>query len=162
MNHEVQQIVDLFNEVAAGHYQEWKTTKGNTQQSERDYTEIFAMCIEECGFQHNQAASQKPKDFHVYTDNGEVDIELKKINTKTGGYMLNDTIPDNDTYYVMINIARENTIVMSGEEVKGEQVEVIAEYKQELEDIKAKYRAKLKGSRWYIHARPSFTFYPHR
>lgn len=162
MEHCVKQIVDLFNELADGHYHEWKTTRGNTQQSERDYTEIFAMCIEECGFQHNQAASQKPKDFHIYTETGELDIELKKVNTKNGGYMLNDTLPDDDTFYVFINIERETTIFMTGKEMKGEQYQELAEYKQELEDIKAKYRGKLKGTRWYIHARPSFSFYAHR
>ena len=128
MEHCVEQIVDLFNQLADGHYHEWKTTRGNTQQSERDYTEIFAMCIEECGFQHNQAASQKPKDFHIYTETGELDIELKKVNTKNGGYMLNDTLPDDDTFYVFINVERETTIFMTGKEMKGEQYQELAEY----------------------------------
>ena len=86
-----------------------KTTKGNTQQNERIYIEKLKGILTECGCTFEQAGSQQSKDFRniQHPDyEGSLNIEAKM--TKGMNIMANDTLPAEDTYYIVFFTGNKN------------------------------------------------------
>ena len=75
-----------------------KTTKGNTQNSERYSIDFFKRVLESLSLDYNIAGSQQSKDFRN-VGNIDLDIEIKKTDNLT--IFFNDTLPNENIYYII-------------------------------------------------------------
>ena len=76
-----------------------KTSKGNTQTSERVVIQKIKEVLDELELSYEEAGSQQSKDFRNVGEIG-LDIEVKKTDTTT--IYFNDTCPSTDIYYIII------------------------------------------------------------
>lgn len=76
-----------------------KTTKGNTQNSERVVIQKIKEVFDELKLTYEEAGSQQSKDFRNVGGIG-LDIEIKKTDNTT--IYFNDTCPSADIYYIVI------------------------------------------------------------
>ena len=79
-------------------YNKCKTTGGNTQNAERIYISEIKKVFDSMNIDYECASSQKAKDIRIKSP--QINIECKKTDSTT--IMLNDTLPDKDTYYLYI------------------------------------------------------------
>lgn len=76
-----------------------KTSKGNTQNSERIVIQKIKEVLDELELTYDEAGSQQSKDFRNVGGIG-LDIEIKKTDNTT--IYFNDTCPSPDIYYIII------------------------------------------------------------
>lgn len=76
-----------------------KTSKGNTQNSERTVIQKIKEVLDELNLTYDEAGSQQSKDFRNVGGIG-LDIEIKK--TDNSNIYFNDTCPSSDIYYIII------------------------------------------------------------
>jgi len=76
-----------------------KTTKGNTQSSERVVIQKIKEVLDELKLTYEEAGSQQSKDFRNVGGIG-LDIEIKKTDNTI--IYFNDTCPSADIYYIVI------------------------------------------------------------
>jgi hypothetical protein len=76
-----------------------KTTKGNTQNSERIVIQKIKEVLDELKLTYEEAGSQQSKDFRNVGGIG-LDIEIKKTDNTI--IYFNDTCPCSDIYYIII------------------------------------------------------------
>ena len=76
-----------------------KTTKGNTQNSERIVIQKIKEVLDELKLTYEEAGSQQSKDFRNI-GGISLDIEVKKTDNTT--IYFNDTCPSKDIYYIII------------------------------------------------------------
>ena len=76
-----------------------KTTKGNTQNSERVVIQKIKEVLDELVLTYEEAGSQQSKDFRNVGGIG-LDIEIKKTDNTI--IYFNDTCPSSEIYYIII------------------------------------------------------------
>jgi len=76
-----------------------KTTKGNTQNSERVVIQKIKEIFDKLNLSYEEAGSQQSKDFRNVGGIG-LNIEIKKTDNTT--IYFNDTCPSEDIYYIVI------------------------------------------------------------
>ena len=76
-----------------------KTSKGNTQNSERVVIQKIKEVLDQLQLTYEEAGSQQSKDFRNVGGIG-LDIEIKKTDNTT--IYFNDTCPNSDIYYIII------------------------------------------------------------
>jgi len=76
-----------------------KTTKGNTQISERAIIQKISAILCDMGLGYSEAGSQQSKDFRDVGNTG-LNIEVKKTDSES--IYFNDTCPCKDIYYVVL------------------------------------------------------------
>lgn len=152
------------------------TTNGDTQDTERSIVEVFEENLKEADYCYKKAPSQKPYDFRICLDKDVKDtederfkkmrqnvnqknyhlvdlindlllIELKK--TQSGTVILNDTIPQSDSFYVIINLKKNEIGLWRGRDIvvalekrmreKGAIKNNIYEYEKDIKTLKEKY-----------------------
>lgn len=97
---------ELFNRIkakvlariTADHIATYKTSKGDTQKSERRVIADVKGILDEENLTYDEAGSQQPKDFRNVGGIG-LDIEVKKTDSET--VVFNDTCPSKDVYYLV-------------------------------------------------------------
>lgn len=97
---------ELFNRIkakvltrfTADHIASYKTSKGDTQNSERRVIADVKSILNEENLTYKEAGSQQPKDFRNVGGIG-LDIEVKKTDSET--VVFNDTCPAKDVYYLV-------------------------------------------------------------
>lgn len=90
-------------------WEEIETKNGNTQKAERIYMyHIRRSITDEGGVITETTGSQKPKDIRSVKYpgiKGTFDYEGKKINSNSGNFCLNDTLPEGDNvYYIFLRV----------------------------------------------------------
>ena len=128
-----------------------KTTKSNTQQNERIYIEKLKSILTDCGCTFQQAGSQQSKDFRniQHADfEGSLNIEAKM--TKGMNIMANDTLPSEDTFYIVFftgnKTFKPQFFWKQGNEFTSNNGWE-KEYLNEIATIKKKYCTKSNGKR---------------
>ncbi len=120
------------------------TKNGDTQNTERNLIDVFEETLKEFGFTYKKASSQKPYDFRICLDKSIKDpennifkskrelinkqsyssvdlindillMELKK--TQSNNVILNDTIPQQDSFYVITNIKKKEIGLWAGGDI---------------------------------------------
>ena len=81
-----------------------RTTKGNTQVSERIVITKMKEIFDEMGLTYQEAGSQQSKDFRNIGGVG-LNIEIKKTDNTT--IYFNDTCPSEDIYYIIMFTGKE-------------------------------------------------------
>lgn len=81
-----------------------KTTKGNTQISERAIIQKISAILRDMGLSYAEAGSQQSKDFRDVGNTG-LNIEVKKTDSES--IYFNDTCPCKDIYYVVLFTGKE-------------------------------------------------------
>lgn len=171
-----------------------RTESGDTQNTERDIVYIFEETLKEFGYCYKKASSQKPYDFRVCLDQSIMDtenewfkhqrhlvnskeydtldltndlllLELKK--SQTGSVILNDTVPQPDSFYVIMNLkkrkAKSEIGLWRGQDVidalekkmadcNAESTDIY-EYQEEVMNLRAKY-----GKAFYPRLNLSFKY----
>lgn len=100
MLHHIQQSIS--QNITTEWISSLKTNNGDTQQNERIYIEKLEKILTNCGCTFQQAGSQQSKDFRniQHPDyEGSLNIEAKM--TKSMNIIANDTLPSEDTYYIV-------------------------------------------------------------
>ena len=82
-----------------------KTTKGNTQVSERCVIEKIRSILDDMNLPYTEAGSQQSKDFRNVGGIG-LNIEVKK--TDSAAVYFNDTCPSKDIWYIIIFTGKKN------------------------------------------------------
>lgn len=152
------------------------TTDGDTQDTERDVIAVFEETLKEFGYCYKKASSQQPYDFRICLDKDVTDtedekfksartsvnskdyhlvdlindlllVELKK--TQTGNVILNDTIPQPDSFYVIVNLKKQEIGLWKGRDIivalenkmrdKGAVSWDIYQYQKDVKELKEKY-----------------------
>ena len=168
------------------------TESGDTQNTERDIIYIFEETLKEFGYCYKKASSQKPYDFRVCLDQSITDtenewfkyqrhlvnskeydtldltndlllLELKK--TQSGNVILNDTIPQPDSFYTIMNLKKTKSEIglWRGQDIidalekkmadcNAESTDIY-EYEEEVMALRAKY-----GKAFYPRLNLSFRY----
>ena len=126
-----------MNKKLQGNYGSIKTSRGNTQKSERTYIAYAVDVLDGLGLNYTQASSQTHGDFSVNMPSSvDVILELKK--TDSGIIMLNDTLPKCDTHYIIISTKYEKVINLRGSDFNPDQW---IEYDKMIKELRLKYRS---------------------
>lgn len=88
----------MLAQITADHIASYKTSKGDTQKSERRVIADVKSILDEENLTYEEAGSQQPRDFRNVGGIG-LDIEVKKTDSET--VVFNDTCPSKDTYYLV-------------------------------------------------------------
>jgi hypothetical protein len=137
-----------------------KTSKGNTQNSERVVISKIKEVLDELTLTYTEAGSQQSKDFRNIGGIG-LDIEVKKTDNQT--IYFNDTCPSSNIYYIVIFTGNKNfpaqVLYLNGSEFLSG-CDWIDEYIAELTALKDKYargenKKKLNGI-MSVYPRPTF------
>ena len=137
-----------------------KTSKGNTQNSERVVISKIKEVLNELSLTYTEAGSQQSKDFRNVGGIG-LNIEVKKTDTPT--IYFNDTCPSSDIYYIVIftgnNHFPAQVLYLNGSKFLSG-CDWIHEYIAELTALKDKYargenKKKLNGI-MSVYPRPTF------
>ena len=144
--------------------QDWivttKTSKGNTQNSERVVISKIKEVLNELSLTYTEAGSQQSKDFRNVGGIG-LNIEVKKTDTPT--IYFNDTCPSSDIYYIVIFTGNSHfpaqILYLNGSKFLSG-CDWIHEYIAELTALKDKYargenKKKLNGI-MSVYPRPTF------
>jgi hypothetical protein len=144
--------------------QDWivttKTSKGNTQNSERVVISKIKEVLNELSLTYTEAGSQQSKDFRNVGGIG-LNIEVKKTDTPT--IYFNDTCPSSDIYYIVIFTGNVHfpaqVLYLNGSKFLSG-CDWIHEYIAELTALKDKYargenKKKLNGI-MSVYPRPTF------
>lgn len=90
------------------------TKNGNTQETERYYIDVICSVLEKHGYTITaQASSQRSVD--IETNMGK--FECKKKNKRSSSFILNDTLPKQDVYYIFMITEDKSVIIKKGEEL---------------------------------------------
>ena len=137
-----------------------KTSKGNTQNSERVVISKIKEVLDELTLTYTEAGSQQSKDFRNVGGIG-LNIEVKKTDSPT--IYFNDTCPSSDIYYIVIftgnNHFPAQVLYLNGSEFLSG-CDWIDKYIAELTALKDKYargenKKKLNGI-MSVYPRPTF------
>ena len=137
-----------------------KTSKGNTQNSERVVISKIKEVLNELSLTYTEAGSQQSKDFRNVGGIG-LNIEVKKTDTPT--IYFNDTCPSSDIYYIVIFTGNAHfpaqVLYLNGSKFLSG-CDWIHEYIAELTALKDKYargenKKKLNGI-MSVYPRPTF------
>ena len=137
-----------------------KTSKGNTQNSERVVISKIKEVLDELTLTYTEAGSQQSKDFRNVGGIG-LNIEVKKTDTPT--IYFNDTCPSSDIYYIVIFTGNAHfpaqVLYLNGSKFLSG-CDWIHEYIAELTALKDKYargenKKKLNGI-MSVYPRPTF------
>ena len=137
-----------------------KTSKGNTQNSERVVISKIKEVLNELSLTYTEAGSQQSKDFRNVGGIG-LNIEVKKTDNQT--IYFNDTCPSSDIYYIILFTGNKNipaqVLYLNGSEFLSG-CDWIDEYIAELTALKDKYargenKKKLNGI-MSVYPRPTF------
>ena len=79
-------------------YNKCKTKGGDTQKAERTYISEIKKVLDNENIEYDSAPSQKAKDIRIKSP--KINLECKKTDSTI--IMLNDTLPNKDTYYLYI------------------------------------------------------------
>ena len=121
------------------------TEHGNTQVSERKYIDTFKSILDDLGYTYTEASSQQPKDFRNINGIG-LNIEMKKTDTFT--IYFNDTLPNEDTEYIILFTGKEyatqnniepQMIHVNGDYFPNSSEDWVYEYAEKLEVLKNEY-----------------------
>lgn len=152
------------------------TKNGDTQNTERDITFVFEETLKEFGYCYKKAPSQKPYDFRVCLDQSITDpesewfrgqrhsvnkkqydtldltndillLELKK--TQNNNVILNDTVPQLNSFYTIIHLKKREIGLWSGKNLvdalekrmtdKNAISTNVYEYEKEVMELRVKY-----------------------
>jgi hypothetical protein len=90
------------------------TKNGNTQETERYYIKVIYDVLEKNGYTvTSQASSQRSIDIETSMGN----FECKKKNKRNSPFILNDTLPKQDVYYIFMITEDRSVIIKKGEEL---------------------------------------------
>jgi hypothetical protein len=137
-----------------------KTSKGNTQNSERVVISKIKEVLDELTLTYTEAGSQQSKDFRNVGGIG-LNIEVKKTDNQT--IYFNDTCPSSDIYYIILFTGNKNipaqVLYLNGSEFLSG-CDWIDGYIAELTALKDKYargenKKKLNGI-MSVYPRPTF------
>ena len=144
------------NKMKTFDYSKLKNVRGNTQTTEKIYIKIMRKILENLQLDFIEAESQRPWDFRVFIDeNTTLKIEMKKTQSKK--VMLNDTLPKNDVYFIIIYIGKKSKIIcINGDEMLGLSRFWINDFQKELCMLKQKN--KFYDGYITTYARPNFSF----
>lgn len=150
-----------------------KTIDGNTQISERLSIRLIENILVELNLNYTKAGSQQSKDFRNIYKNVKslgINIEIKKTNTTT--IYFNDTLPSQDIYYIILVTGKQyknhkknipqQIIFINGYQLVKDDLDLLNEYKQDIEYLKNKWGRKKYGSKakyfkhFSVYPRPTF------
>jgi hypothetical protein len=95
--HQIREL--CFQKIDAEWITTTKTSKGDTQKSEREVIQKIKEILLELGLTFEEAGSQQSKDFRNVGGIG-LDIEIKK--TDNSIIYFNDTCPSSEIYYIIL------------------------------------------------------------
>jgi len=143
------EVVKKFNNDV---FKEIKTKKGQTQLSEKKYSNILEKIFENLIIDYVKVGSQTPYDYILNIDKLKIYLEVKKTDNIT--IIFNDTKPTSGIYYILICTKKQQILFVDGKEFESNDKDVI-EFEEELKKLKDRFVGKKLG-KLEVYPRPTF------